>query len=260
MPEFWRGKHVIITGASSGIGSALALVVAARGANVGLIARRAEPLQELATKLQATGASVASQTADVTDSAGLTAAVHSLETTLGPCEVLIANAGVYRKTSGAAYDAARAEQVFRTNLIGVSNALGTVLPGMVSRKRGVVCAVSSLGGRLPLPAGGAYCASKAAIAMLMQSVRLDVEASGIQVTTVFPGFVDTTMITDHERRTLRGLFTAPQAAQRIAWAIERGRREYAFPWSLWLEITVASLLPWSVYRWVMKSVPPMEET
>ncbi len=260
MADFWRDKHVIVTGASSGIGAALALAAAARGAKVGLIARRAEKLSELAQQLSAAGRQVAWQRADVVDRVGLATAIGHLEQTLGPADVLIANAGLYRKTDGAAYDSQRAEHVFQTNIIGVSNAVGAVLSGMVSRRRGHVCAVSSLGGLLSLPAGGAYCASKVAVATLLKSIRVDVAPHGVQVTTVFPGFVDTPMITDHERQTLRGVWTAERTACRILSAIERGRREDCFPFLLTLEIKLASILPWWLYRRVMKTVAPMEET
>lgn len=257
MPDFWRDKHVLITGATSGIGRALVDEAIARSARVSAIGRRAALLEQIATQH---GDKVACAAADVGDRTALQAAVDTASLELGPVDVLIACAGVYRKTDGAAYDAARAEQVFRTNVIGVSNAVGAVLPTMIQRQAGHLCAVSSLGGLLSLPAAGAYCASKAAVATMMKSLRLDVEPRGIHVTTVYPGFVDTAMITDHERRTQRGIWPAEKAAQRILKAIERRKREDAFPLGLWLEIKLASWLSWPVYRWAMKSVPPMEET
>lgn len=257
MPEFWREKHVLITGATSGIGRALVDEVITRGGRVSALGRRTELLEQVTTQY---GDMVACAGVDVADRVALQTAVDQVALKLGPVDVLIACAGLYRKTAGAAFDAARAEQVFRTNVIGVSNALGAVLPAMVQRQAGHLCAVSSLGGLLSLPAAGAYCASKAAVATLMKSVRLDVEPLGIHVLTVYPGFVDTAMITDHERRTQRGIWPAEKAARRILWAIERGKREDAFPFSLWLEIKLASWLSWPLYRWAMKSVPPMEET
>jgi NADP-dependent 3-hydroxy acid dehydrogenase YdfG len=181
MPDYWRDKHVIVTGASSGLGRALALAAAERGARVGLIARREALLTELAREIDSPGERVAQAAADVGEREILLAAVAQLESRLGPCDVLIACAGLYRKTDGAAYDANRVEQVFRTNVVGVSNALAAVLPGMVARRQGQVCAVSSLGALLALPAGAAYCASKAAVATLMKSIRLDVAPHGVRV-------------------------------------------------------------------------------
>jgi NAD(P)-dependent dehydrogenase (short-subunit alcohol dehydrogenase family) len=211
-------------------------------------------------EIVAAGGRAVGAIADVRDFTAVRSAVQTLEGTLGPVDVAIANAGVYRLSDGANYDAERAEQVFATNVIGASHTLAAVLPAMVARKRGRVCAVSSMGALLALPGGGAYCASKAAIAMLMKSIRLDVERHGVRATTVFPGYVDTPMITDHERRTLKGLLTAQQAAEKILRAIERGRREAYFPFGLWLECRLAGWLPWPLYRAVMKNVPMMEET
>ena len=260
MADFWRDKHVVITGASSGIGEALAREAVAQRAKVSMLARRQDRLTAIAEQLQNAAGSITSRATDVTNRGQLAEAITDLEREFGPVDVLIANAGVYRKTDGAAFDAERAASVFQTNVIGVSNALGAVLPGMVARRRGHVCAVSSLGGLLSLPAGGAYCASKAAVATLMKSIRVDVEPHGVRVTTVYPGFVDTPMITDHERRTLRGIWTAERTARRILAAIAHGKREDAFPLALWLEIKLASYLPWWLYRRVMRTVPPMEDT
>jgi short-subunit dehydrogenase len=216
-------------------------------------------LVALADELKSAGSTVAFAAADVRVWDEVRAAVGELEATLGPCEVAIANAGVYRITHGATYDPHRAEQVFATNVIGVSHTLGAVLPGMVERKRGHVCAVSSIGALLSLPGGGAYCASKAAVATLMKSLRLDVAPHNVRVTTVFPGFVDTPMITDAERQQ-RGVLSAAAAAEKILQAIERNRREMYFPFGMWLECKVASWLPWPIYRAVMKRVAPLEET
>jgi short-subunit dehydrogenase len=258
--KLWNGKHVLITGASSGLGRALAMAAASAGARVGLVARREGLLQELAAELATQGASAAHAVADVGDWTQVNAAVGALEERLGPVDVAIANAGIYRITDGAAYDAERAAQVISTNLLGTSHLLGAVLPGMVRRQAGHMCAVSSLAALVALPGGGAYCASKMALGVLLKSVRLDVERSGLRVTVAYPGYIDTPMITERERRTLRGLFTAHDAAQRILRAIEHGKREVYFPRRLRFECRVANWLPWPIYRAVMGRLPPMEET
>ena len=106
--------------------------------------------------------------------------------------------------------------------LGTLHAIAAVLPGMVRRQRGHLAAVSSLAGLLGLPGAAAYCASKQAVVTLMQSLRLDLHRLGIRVTVVCPGYVDTAMITEEERATVRGLVSADDAALRVAWAIERG--------------------------------------
>jgi len=260
MSNFWQGKCAIVTGASSGIGRALALDLARRGAKVGLIARRGEQLAELAAEIRAAGGQAEFRAADVAEAAALAAAVKELEQSLGSCDVAIASAGIYRLTDGAKLRAEAVAEVVATNVLGVSNLFAAVLPEMLSRGNGNLAAVASIAGLLGLPQGGAYSASKAAVITLLQSLRLDLAPRGVQVTTILPGYVDTAMITDEERRTLRGVLSAEETARRIARAIERGQAEAAFPWSLWLEARLASLLPWWLYRRLVGNVAPMEET
>ncbi len=257
---FWKDRCVIITGASSGIGRALAEVLASHGARVGLIARRENRLQELAAAIASRNGRAAFASADVTVWEQVSDAVQRLEAQLGPCDVLIANAGVYRKTAAREFDVARAGLVVSTNLLGVIHAVGAVLPGMVSRQRGHVAAVASVGGMIGLPGAAAYCASKQGVVTLLQSLRADLWRTGIRVTAVCPGYVDTPMITDEERATLRGLVSAEDAARRIAWAIQRGRAEYWFPWWTALEVRLARLLPPRLAARILSRYPEMEET
>lgn len=257
---FWREKRVFITGASSGIGWATAEHLAGRGAKLGLIARRADRLAELAARLIDSGGTAEFAAADVTDAAGTAAAVQSLQQRLGACDVLIAGAGIYRKTDVRAFDAAHVGEVMSVNVLGVANAIGAVLPGMIERRSGRVAAVASMAAMVGLPAAGAYSASKAAVVTLLESLRVDLHTYGIKVTAVCPGYVDTPMITDAERATLKDLVSADHAARRIAWAIERGRPEHWFPWQTWCLVRLARSLPPNIYRMVMAHYPEMEET
>ena len=258
--DFWRGKCVIITGASSGIGLALAELLADQGAKVGLLARRAQRLQDAAARIAARGGQAAFVTADVSAGEQVAQAVATLEAALGPCDVLVANAGVYRKTPGRAWDAERARLVVTTNLLGVMHSVAAVLPGMLRRQRGHLAAVASLAGLLGLPGAAAYAASKSGVVMLMDSLRADLRRQGITVTTVCPGYVDTPMITDEERATVRDLVTAADAARRIAWAIQQGRAEYRFPWWTALQVRLAQWLPPALRARILSHYPEMEET
>ena len=257
--SFWHQKCAIITGASSGIGSKLAELLAARGARVGLLARREPLLDELARLIASRGGRAAFAVGDVTHLPHVQTALRALEDELGPCDVLIANAGIYRKTNGREFDPAKANAVVATNLCGVINAIGAVLPGMVERGRGHLAAVSSIAGALGLPGAAAYSASKAAVTTLLESLRVDLRPLGIKVTTICPGFVDTAMITDGDRATVKNLVSAEEAARRIARAIERGRAECWFPWSTRLSTRVARLLPCYLYDRIMVHYPEMEE-
>jgi short-subunit dehydrogenase len=257
--SFWQDKRVFITGASSGIGWATAQYLSQRGARLGLLARREDRLAALGAQLQSQGGVAEYCLADVTDAGATAAAVRELESRLGPCDVLIAVAGVYRHTNVKKFDAAHVNEVLGVNTSGVVNAFGAVLPGMVERRSGRVAAVASMAAMLGLPGAGAYSASKAAVVTLLESLRVDLHPYGIKVTVACPGFVDTPMITDEERKTLRGLLSAEQAAKRIAWAIERGRAEHWFPWHTWLMCRAARMLPPHLFRLVMANYPEMEE-
>lgn len=252
---FWREKCVIITGASSGIGWALAEHLAARGASVGLVARRKDRLTELAAAIESAGGRAAWAAADVTDTEQMAQASRTLEETLGSCDVLIANAGIHRYSPGYDFRPSSANAVFATNVQGVVNAIGAVLPGMVKRRRGHVVAVASIAAMLGLPEVGAYSASKAAVVTLAESLRVDLHGYNVKVTTICPGFVDTPLITDHGRRALRFLLSPADAARRIARAVERGQAEYWFPWQTWLLARVGRALPFDVYRRVCARLP-----
>jgi short-subunit dehydrogenase len=247
---YWPDKCVLITGASSGIGWALAEYLAGQGAKVGLIARRGEKLAQLAAAIEAVGGRAALAPADVTDARQTEQATRTLEETLGPCDVLVANAGIHQFTRGDVFNADEVKAVFATNVEGVINSIGAVVPGMVGRGSGHIVAVASIAAMIGLPEVGAYSASKAAIVTLMQSLRVDLHRHNVKVTTICPGFVDTPLIAAHQRSVLRFVLSPAEAARRIARAIERGRAEYWFPWQTWLAARVARALPFRAYRWL----------
>jgi short-subunit dehydrogenase len=256
---FWQDKCVVVTGASSGIGKALAEYLVGQGAKVGLIARRQDVLEQITAALAAPVDRVAWACADVTDQAATAAAIKRLEQQLGSCEVMIANAGIYHKTDVMNFDAASQNAVIATNVQGVINSIGAVLPGMIERKQGHLVAVSSIAAMIGLPAAGTYSASKAALVTLFQSLRVDLHPLGVKATVVAPGFVDTPIITDEERATVKDLLTAQQAALRICNAIERDRALDWFPWQTWLVCRLLSLAPSGLYRRLIAHVPEMEE-
>lgn len=253
--KFWHDKHVIITGASSGIGWALAEHLAQYGPRLGLLARRREPLERLAGVVRSSGATAAVAVADVRDAVPTRDAIGSLEAALGPCDVLIANAGVLRYSPGDNFDVTTANEVITTNVQGVINSIGPVLPAMVARRSGYLVAVASIAAMLGLPESAAYAASKVAVVHLMQSLRADLHTYGVRVTAVCPGFVETPMISGRPDGTLFWVLSARRCAQRIARAVERGRHEYWFPRRTWLLARVVRALPTSLYHAIVRRLP-----
>jgi short-subunit dehydrogenase len=234
--------HVLLTGASSGIGAALAIELARRGHDLGLIARRTELLDEVAAQVRALGRRAAVAPADVTDREAMARAIASLEAELGPVDVAIANAGGGGDTPAARLDPEKISAMFRLNVDGVAHTFAPVLPAMVARGSGQIVAVASLAGLVGLPGTGAYSATKAAVQNLMQAFSAELRHGGVAVTLVNPGFVRTPM-TDKNKFPMPFMWEPDRAARRIADGIERRRRLVEFPWQLSWLIRLGRLLP-----------------
>lgn len=219
-------RVVLITGAGSGLGRQMARVLAAEGAAIAAVDLSAEPLASLAAEFP--GRRIAYAVADVTDRAALNAAIADLEQRLGPVDVLIANAGIGRETSADPYDAAAVEAQVRVNLIGVSNSIGAVLPGMLTRGRGHLVCIASLASYRGLPKMAGYCASKAGVRALMEAIRVEVAPRGIDVTTVCPGWIRTPL-TENIDVPHPYLMDVDVAARKIVAAVRRRQVFYAFP-------------------------------
>lgn len=246
---FWANKTVLITGGSSGIGQALAEMLATCGARIGLMGRDAKRLESVAAQCRKQGsARVAWSQAEIVDCEAVQIAVRNLEAQLGPCDVMIASAGIHRFSDALSLNPAAANEVIATNVNGVFNAFGAVLPGMIERDRGHLVAIASIAGIIALPMVAAYSASKAAVISLCRSLRTDLRNKHVRVTTVLPGFVDTPMIGDHDRSNISKILTPQDAAARILKAVERGRDTLAFPARTWLMAWIAGKLPQSLYN------------
>ncbi|MHB1425591.1 MAG: SDR family NAD(P)-dependent oxidoreductase [Gemmataceae bacterium] len=237
----YAGQVAVITGASSGIGWALARALAAEGCKVGLVARRREQLVELAGQIEKAGGSAAIVAADVTERRQIVDAVHELAARLGPVDLLIANAGVGAPTTIEPFNVADIERMFRVNVLGVVYALEAVLPDMLARRRGHLTAISSLAAYRGLPGESAYTSSKAAVNVFMEGLRIQLRSKGIAVTTICPGFVQTPMTETNEFK-MPWLLTAEEAARRIVRALKRKRKVYNFPWQTSL---LTKLLGWA---------------
>jgi short-subunit dehydrogenase len=244
---FWQDKVVLLTGASSGIGEALALEIARRGGILGLLARREELLRALAGKCEAAGGRARVFACDVVDSAAVQKAADDLGREFGRIDILIANAGIggnNKETRELRPEFVR--QVIEINLMGAVNAVYAVLPRMLERGQGQLVAVSSLAGFRGLPKSAAYSASKGAMTNFFESVRLDVQHQGVAVTIIQPGFIKTPL-TSGRKNKMPFLMELEDAVPLFLRAIERKKKFAAFPWQLASFVRLGRIFPAWLY-------------
>ena len=186
------GRTVLITGASAGIGAACARAFAAEGARLVLAARRAERLQEAADKLRGSGTDVLALELDVRDAAAVAETVGALPAEWSAIDVLVNNAGLGRGMDKL-WNGTPAEwdEMVDTNVKGLLYVTGAVVPGMVQRGHGHVINLGSVAGHEVYPGGAVYCATKHAVGAITRGLRMDVLGTGIRVSTVDPGMVET---------------------------------------------------------------------
>jgi len=231
---------VFITGASSGLGAALAAHYGARGAVLGLVARRAEKLAEVAVAL-ATPSTV--YALDVADRHALAAAAADFCSRHGTPDIVIANAGISAGTDcGNPEDVAALERVLQTNVTGLAATLSPFVEPMRKRRSGALVGIASVAGFRGLPGNGAYSASKAAAINWLEALRVELHGSGVRVVTVCPGYIETPM-TEVNRFPMPFLLSAEDAARRIARAIERGSALVVLPWQMRLAFSFLRRAP-----------------
>jgi short-subunit dehydrogenase len=236
--------NVFLTGASSGIGAALAQAYAARGATLGLVARRQPLLDELRARLPGTHHSYA---VDVTDKDALIAAARDFEAATGGADLVIANAGISIGVLTEHYeDLAVFEQVFATNVLALAYSFHPFIAPMRARGRGQLVGIGSVAGIRGLPGSEAYCASKSAVITYCESLRVELARHGVQVQTICPGFVRTPL-TARNRYAMPFLLDADEFARRALRAIEAGRSYATVPWQMGVVAKLLRLLPNPVF-------------
>jgi short-subunit dehydrogenase len=239
----------MITGASSGIGKGLALEIAARGARLGLLARREDVLNELVAEIKKQNGTAVAAGADVRDPNAVRAAAERFRVELGPIDVMIANAGIGTSKHSVELDPVEVAEVININVLGAVNSVAAVLPEMVERKSGQLVAISSLAGYRGLAKSAAYCASKAALSSYFESLRIDLRHTGVSVTIVHPGFIKTSLTAGREAK-MPYLMELDDAVKKIVTAIEKGKKSYAFPWQLATFVRAGMIMPTAMYDWI----------
>ena len=247
----WQNKVVLITGASSGIGKALAIELARRGASVGLVARREELLAEIVDQIKSDSGMALPLVADVNDANAIRGQADRLRLDFGPIDVLIANAGIGGATHAIELQPAQVAKVINVNVLGAVNSVAAVLPEMAERGKGQLVAISSLSAYRGLPKSAAYCASKAALSCFFESLRIDLMNSGVNVTIIHPGFIKTPF-TSGRKAKMPYLMDLDYAVDKIVHAIEKQKKTYAFPWQLATIVRAGMVMPTFMYDWISR--------
>jgi uncharacterized protein len=218
---YFKDRSVVVTGASSGIGHDVALAFGEQGANVALLARRTAPLEELAGKIIKAGGKALALQCDVTDRARMFWAVDRARDTFGTVNILINSAGLLITDAVEQMRPEDLERMMAVNLYGALHAVQAVLPIMRKNKSGNIVNVASLAGRRGVSPLGGYSATKFALVGLTEALRVELFGSGVRVSLVMPGVIDTQMTRDarkHEAlKGVPGLMGMP--ARWVTWAV-----------------------------------------
>lgn len=238
-------SRIFLTGASTGIGEALALEYAGAGVKLGLVARRQPLLESVAARCRERGAEVLALPADVTDASALTGAARRFLDWAGGADLVIANAGGGRPDGPTGVNPLLLEEILRLNVIAVAHTLAPFVEPMQQQRSGHFAVVASLAGYRGLPVTASYAASKSALITWAESIRISLFDSGIRVSTICPGYVRTPLTEHNPSRPW--LLEADEAARLIRLGLDRGRTRIVFPWQLATIVRLARLVPDGLY-------------
>lgn len=245
----FENKVVLVTGASSGIGRAIALQLAKENCKLVLLARRIELLEQLSNELELTDDQSLILKCDVSKKEDVAFAYGVIKEKFGGVDIAILNAGYGHEVTVQNYNSRFAEETFGANIFGIVYWVEQLLPKFVEKKEGVIVGVSSLADNRGYSGSGFYCASKAAASIYLEGLRIELKRYGIKVITVKPGFVRTPM-TDKNRFKMPLLMEPGQAAINILDGIKKGKSVIQFPWQIVMLTRLVGLLPNNFYEWL----------
>lgn len=247
-----RSTRIIITGASSGIGLALAQHYAKQGTVIGLIARRATLLEQLAERLEC---ETVAYPLDVRDAGALQHAAADFISRHGCPDIVIASAGVSVGTlTEHAEDISAFQDVVDSNVMGMVKTFQPFVAAMRAQGKGALVGIASVAGYRGLPGAAAYSASKAAVISYLESLRVELRADGVRVITICPGYIATPM-TAHNPYPMPFIMSADDAARRIAAIIDRGASFAVIPWQMALVARLLRAMPNWLYDRIFAKAP-----
>lgn len=248
-----KPASILITGASSGLGAALAAAYASSGTHLALGGRDYARLREVRALCVAKGAVVGDAVIDVTDRDRMQAWIHEVDRA-APLDLVIANAGISGGTAGQGESDAQSRTIFETNITGVLNTIHPAIALMRGRGRGQIAIMSSAASFRGMPGAPAYSASKAAVRAYGEALRGALHADGIAVSVICPGFVRSRM-TDANAFRMPMLMDADKAARIIKRGLAQNRSRIAFPWPVYVAAWLAGALPTAVTDPLFRRLP-----
>ncbi|WP_337866985.1 SDR family NAD(P)-dependent oxidoreductase [Ignavibacterium sp.] len=248
-----KNKVVLITGASSGIGEAIAKKFAQEGALIALTARRKEVLDKFAANLEVK-TRVASYKCDVTNVDEVKNVYRQIKIDFGKVDIALLNSGVSFRSSVKEFSSEKAKVTFDTNVLGIINFVEVLLPDFMSERNGVIVGVSSLADSRGFPKSGFYCASKAAASIFLESLRIELKPYNVKVITVRPGFVKTPM-TDKNEFFMPFLMEPDKAASIIVNGIKKEKKRIQFPLAISLAVRFLRIMPDFLFEFLASREP-----
>ena len=256
--DAFRGRVALVTGASSGIGRALALRLAREGMRVALVARRRADLEALAAEIAREGGDACAFPCDVESAAEVATTARAAIERFGAVDLLVNNAGYGHHRAFLDWDLDDMERMMRVNYLGTLRFTKALLPGMVARGRGSLVFVASVAGKIATPDETAYSASKFAMIGLAQSLSLEVEDAGVHVLVVCPGVIRTPFFDEEALSrmppvSLRSMTDVEGLVDAIVDALARGKREVTYPRSIAAAYVVQAIAPAFMRRQVKRT-------
>ena len=249
------GHCIWVTGASSGLGRAVASLLMTQGYHVAVSARREEALKSLAGELAGESGRLSVYPLDVTDRDAVAAVAAKIQDEAGPIGLALLNAGTHREVMAQGFSAEDVRGLIDLNLMGCANCLEAVLPDMIARRSGHIALVSSVAGYLGLPTSAAYGATKAGLINMAEALKPECDALGIKLQLVNPGFVKTPL-TDKNAFPMPFLMEVEKAARSMVAGLESQRFEVIFPRRLAYILKTLRILPYSLLFAITRKLLP----